>query len=489
MAAGRMSVYIGNMPRLPRLSRETIVPLIVACALFMQNVDSTVIATALPPIAAALHEDPLHLNLAITSYLLSLAIFIPLSGWTADRFGSRTVFRAAILVFTLGSVFCGMATNLWELVLARIVQGMGGAMMVPVGRLVLLRAVPKSDLVRAMSMLTVPALLGPIMGPPLGGFIVTYASWRWIFFINVPFGIIGMLLVNRFIAEVREETKAPLDMLGFALAGIGLATLMYGFEMAGRGMLGPAFATLLLASGVVLLGLYAFHARHAAAPIIDLGLMRIPSFRGSILGSGVFRIGIEGLPFLMPMLFQLGFGLSPFRSGLLSFSTYAGAMTMKAAATPIIRTLGFRTVLVGNCAICALFMLSYALFRPTTSHLAIFLALLAGGFFRSLQVTSTNTLVFADVPQALMSRATSFASMAQQLWMSLGVGFSALFLHVVQMAKGGPLAAPDFTPVFVINSVIILAAIVVFARLPADVGSELSGHRPAAPEPESRPAE
>jgi EmrB/QacA subfamily drug resistance transporter len=475
---------------MPALSRQTIVPLIVACALFMQNVDSTVIATALPPIAAALGEDPLRLNLAITSYLLSLAIFIPLSGWTADRFGARTVFRAAILVFTLGSIFCGTAMNLWELVLARIVQGMGGAMMVPVGRLVLLRAVPKSELVRAMSMLTVPALLGPIMGPPLGGLIVTYASWRWIFFINVPFGLLGMVLVTRFIADVREEASVPLDLRGFALAGVGLAALMYGFETAGRGMLGPEYAAMLLAGGAILLGLYAFHARSTTAPIIDLGLLRIASFRGAVLGSGVFRIGIEGLPFLMPMLFQLGFGLSPLHSGLLTFATYAGSMAMKASATPILRALGFRTVLVGNAAICSLFMLSYSLFRPSTPHFTIFLALLAGGFFRSLQVTSTNTLVFADVPPALMSRATSFASMAQQLWMSLGIGVSALLLHVVQGVEGGLLAASDFTPVFVINAVIVLSAMAVFARFPADVGAELSGHRPAATAvARSRPAE
>jgi len=470
------------------LSRGAIVPLIVACALFMQNVDSTVIATALPPIAAAFHEDPLRLNLAITSYLLSLAIFIPLSGWTADRFGARTVFRAAILVFTLGSVCCGGAMNLWELVLARIVQGMGGAMMVPVGRLVLLRAVPKSELVRAMSMLTVPALLGPVLGPPLGGFIVTYASWRWIFYINVPFGLLGMVLVGRFIADVREEARVPLDVVGFALAGVGLAAVMYGFETAGRGMLGPEFAAMLLAGGTVCLGLYAVHAKSAAAPIIDLRLMQIASFRGSILGSGVFRIGVEGLPFLMPMLLQVGFGLTPLNSGLLTFATYAGSMAMKASATPILRAFGFRTVLVGNVAICALFMLSYSLFRPTTPHVAIFLALLAGGFFRSLQVTSTNTLVFADVPPALMSRATSFASMAQQLWMSLGVGVSALLLHIVQGVKGGPLGSADFTPVFVINAAIALAAMAVFARLPADVGAELSGHRPA-PAASRRPAE
>ncbi|MGH7089708.1 MAG: MFS transporter, partial [Stellaceae bacterium] len=300
------------------LPRQTIVPLIVACALLMQNVDSTVIATAIPKIAEDLGVPALRLNLAITSYLLSLAIFIPLSGWTADRYGARTVFRAAILVFTLGSIACGISQSLTQLVLARIFQGMGGAMMVPVGRLVLLRAVPKAELVRAMSFLTVPALIGPILGPPLGGFIVTYWSWRWVFFINVPIGILGMALVSRYIENVREDRTPPLDKAGFLLAGSGLAAVMFGFETVGRGMLAPEIAASLLVAGAILLALYWLHARAAASPIIDLGLMRIATFRYSIVGSGVFRIGIEGLPFLMPMLLQVGFGLSPFQSGLLS---------------------------------------------------------------------------------------------------------------------------------------------------------------------------
>jgi EmrB/QacA subfamily drug resistance transporter len=471
------------------LSRQTIVPLIVAGALMIQNIDSTVIATAIPRIAAALSEDPLRLNLAITSYLLSLAIFIPLSGWTADRFGARTVFRGAILVFTLGSIACGLSFSLPELVMSRIVQGAGGAMMVPVGRLVLLRTVPKSELVRAMSFLTVPALLGPIMGPPLGGLIVTYASWRWIFFINVPLGILLMAFVSRFIANVRESDAPPLDAAGFVLAGLGLATLMYGFETAGRGMVGPEIAAVLLISGVVLLGFYGFHARTAAAPIIDLGLMRIPTFAASILGSGIFRIGIDGLPFLMPMLLQLGFGLSPLESGLLTFATYAGAMTMKASATPILKNFGFRQVLIGNAVICALFMAGYGLFRPSTPHVAIFIALLAGGFFRSLQVTSTNSLVFADVPPALMSRAAAFASMAQQLWMSLGIGVSALLLHVVDLVHGGAaLNAADFVPVFFINACIAVSSVLVFTRMAENAGVELSGHRrPAALAPARRP--
>ncbi|HXQ51921.1 MAG TPA: MFS transporter [Stellaceae bacterium] len=471
-------------------SRQTIVPLIVACSLFMQNLDSTVIATALPPIAASLHEDPLRLNLAITSYLLSLAIFIPLSGWTADRFGTRTLFRAAILMFTLGSILCGLAQNLPELVVARIAQGLGGAMMVPVGRLVLLRTVPKSDLIRAMSRLALPALIGPVMGPPLGGLIVTYASWRWIFFINVPFGLLGVVLVSRFIDEFREPAVSPLDLRGFVLLGAGLAAVMFGLETAGRGMLAPQTAAMLLAGGAVLVALYAFHARAVASPIIDLALMRIPTFSAAILGSGIYRVGIEGLPFLIPLLLQLGFGLSPLQSGILTFATYAGAMTMKASATPIIRTLGFRHVLVGNVVISALFMASYSLFRPTTPHLAIFAALLAGGFFRSLQVTSTNSLVFADVPPALMSRATSFASMAQQFWMTLAVGVSALLLNLVHVMRGGgALAAADFAPVFLINAVLSVMAIAVFVRLAPEAGAELSGHRAARLSSPGRPAE
>jgi EmrB/QacA subfamily drug resistance transporter len=436
-------------------------------------------------------EDPLRLNLAITAYLLSLAIFIPASGWTADRYGARTVFRAAIVVFTLGSVLCGAAQSLPELVAARIVQGMGGAMMVPVGRLVLLRTVPKAELVAAMSFLAIPALIGPVVGPPLGGLIVTYWSWRWIFLINVPVGLLGIGLVNHFIENIAESAPGPLDLRGFLLAGFGLAGLMYGLEAAGRAMLPAPIVAALIGGGLILLALYVFHARHTAQPIIDLSLLRIRTFTAALIGSAIFRTGIDGLPFLMPMLLQLGFGMNPLASGLLTFATYAGAMTMKATATPIIRALGFRQVLMANAAIAGLFMMSYGLFRPTTPHVAIFAALLAGGFFRSLQVTGTNTLVFADVPPAQMSRATSFASMAQQLSMSLGVGTSAMLLHVVHALRGGvALTYGDFVPVFFINGLIALGAILVFVPLPNAAGSELSGHRPAlAPSARHPPAE
>jgi EmrB/QacA subfamily drug resistance transporter len=473
---------------MPAETARRFVPLIVACALFMENLDSTVIATALPAIARSLDENPLRLNLAITSYLLSLAVFIPLSGWAADRFGARRVFRAAIVIFTLGSACCGAANTLPELVAARILQGLGGAMMVPVGRLVMLRSVAKSELVRAMSYLTVPALIGPVLGPPLGGFIVTYSSWRWIFFINLPIGLLGIALATVFIEDVKEGGEWPLDVRGFVSAGLGLAGLMFGFETAGRGVLPDAAVAALLAIGVISLALYVLHARVHAYPIIDLGLLRIPTFAAAIVGGSVFRIGIGALPFLLPLMLQLGFGLSPFASGLLTFASAAGALTMKITAAPIIRGLGFRRVLIGNAAVSALFLASYSLFTPWTSHWLIFLALLAGGFFRSLEFTGINTLAFADVPPALMSRATSFQSMAQQLSVSIGVGTGALLLHVTLVLNGhAALAAQDFAPAFLAVAAISLASILFFLQLAPQAGAEVSGHRRPPPAARQEP--
>ena len=467
------------MPAAPL--RQVLVPLIVACALFMENLDSTVIATALPAIARSLDEDPLRLNLAITSYLLSLAVFIPLSGWVADRYGARSVFRAAIVVFTLGSACCGAAQSLPELVAARILQGMGGAMMVPVGRLVMLRTVPKSELVRAMSFLTVPALIGPVLGPPLGGFIVTYSSWRWIFYINLPIGVLGIVLATLFIENVKESGDWPLDLRGFLLAGAGLAGLMFGFETAGRGVLPLPLVAALLAAGALSTVLYVLHSRVHSYPIIDLKLLRIPTFAAAVTGGSLFRIGIGALPFLLPLMLQLGFGLTPFASGLLTFASAAGAMTMKMTAAPIIRTFGFRRVLLGNAVISCVFVMSYALFTPTTPHWLILAAFLAGGFFRSLQFTSTNTLIFADVPPPLMSRATSFQSMAQQLSVSIGVGIGALLLHVTLLLHGrSELQAGDFSGAFLAVALISLSSILFYLPLAREAGAEMSGHREVA---------
>lgn len=462
------------------LSRSSLVPFVVACAMFMQNLDSTVIATALPTIARSLGESPLRLNVAITCYLLSLAVFIPISGWTADRFGARRVFSFAIVVFTLGSIGCGVSNSLSALVAARILQGMGGALMVPVGRLVLLRTVPKSDLVRAMSFVSVPALIGPVMGPPVGGFIVTYASWRWIFFINIPIGILGIILVNLLVGDLKETGRRPLDRGGFMLTGIGLASLAFGFENVGRGALPTAAVIGLFALGAICLTLYVRHARRVSHPIIDLTLFSIPTYASASVGGFLFRMGLGALPFLLPLMLQVGFGLSALHSGLLTFASAAGAMLMKTSAVRILRTFGFRIVLVGDAVISAGFLFGYSLFRPDTPHFVIFVALLIGGFFRSLQMTSINTLGYADVPPAMLSRATSLSSMAQQLSQTAGVATAALMLHTVLTLRGGTsLVAGDFYPVFVGVAMISLLSVPFFLKMSPDAGAEVSGRAPA----------
>jgi EmrB/QacA subfamily drug resistance transporter len=460
---------------LTKLPREALVPMIVACGLFMENLDSTVLATAIPAIATDIGVNPLRLNLAITSYLLSLAVFIPISGWVADRFGARTVFRAAIVVFVCGSILCGFSTSLWNFVLFRILQGMGGAMMVPVGRLVLLRSVPRADLVRAMAFLTVPALLGPMLGPPVGGFITTYADWRWIFWINVPIGALGVVLVTLFIEQTREPHVPSLDFRGFLMTAVGLAGLIFGFESAGRGLLSNVVVVALLGVGAAAIILYLFHARRVAAPVVDLGLLRIRTFRASIMGGFMFRIGIGALPFLLPLLLQIGFGLNPFHSGLLTFASAAGSMTMKMTAGPILKRLGFKRVLIANALVSAVFVAACALFRASTPVALIFGVLLFGGFFRSLQFTSINTIAYAEIPPERMSRATSFSSMMQQLSLSVGVGMAALLLHVTMVVDGRQdLLAGDFWPAFCVAAGIAALSALVYVSLPSNAGEEMA---------------
>ena len=292
-----------------------LLPLIVACALFMENLDSTVLSTALPAIAADFGTSPIHLKLALTSYLLAIAVFIPASGWLADRHGARTIFRLAIVVFTLGSIACGLSSSLPEIVAARIVQGIGGAMMVPVGRLVILRSVARHELVASLAWLTVPALIGPVVGPPLGGFITTYFAWRWIFWINVPVGVLGLVLATLYIPDIRGDQRVGFDALGFVLAAFGLAFFMTGSTTLGLGLLPMPMVLGLLFSGVALLGAYVAHSRRASEPIIDLTLLAIPTFRTSMLGSLLFRLGVGATPFLLPLLLQIGFGMSPFAVG------------------------------------------------------------------------------------------------------------------------------------------------------------------------------
>ncbi|NKF21242.1 MFS transporter [Solimonas marina] len=465
------------MPSLPSRLQTRVVPLIVACALFMENLDSTIIATALPEIARAMHEDPLHLSLAITTYLLSLAVCIPVSGWVADRYGAKRVFRAAIIVFTLGSVCCGLSQSMPQLVAARILQGMGGAMMVPVGRLVVLRVIPKSQLVAAMSWLTVPALLGPILGPPVGGLIVTYASWRWIFFINLPIGMLGFWLVTRYIDDTPPQHGKALDFGGWLVVGSGLALLVMAFEMLGKNLVPNAVLYAMIGGGLLLLALYVPLSKRREQPILDLRLLRIPTFRVSVGGGSLYRAGIGAYTLLMPLMLQLGFGYSPAASGATTFVSALGAMAMKTTAPRIVRRFGFRPLLIGNALVSAVFLVGCAQFGAATPQAMMLGWLLTYGFVRSLQFTCINTLGYADVSEAQMSRATSFSSTAQQLSLSIGVGIGAQLLNSARALRGGEtLAASDFHVAFYVIAALTAISALLFRRLSTDAGSAVSGH-------------
>ncbi len=463
---------------------------IIATALFMENMDGTVISTSLPAIALDLHQDPIVLKLALTSYLMTLAVFIPASGWVADRFGARTVFCSAIVVFTLGSILCGASSSLETLIAARVFQGFGGAMMVPVGRLVLLRTVAKSDLVDALAYLTVPALLGPVAGPPLGGFITTYFNWRWIFWINVPIGVLGVLLSLRFIANLREEEVPRFDFRGFVLSGLGLLGLISGLSVIGRGMAPGWEVAMQIAISLALLAAYVRHAGANEDAILDLELLEIPTFFAGVVGGLIFRIGIGALPFLLPLLLQIGFGLTPFESGSLTFATAVGAMAMKFTASTALRWFGFRRTLIINALISGAFMASYALFTPSTPHWLIFLALLSGGFFRSLEFTALNAISYADIDPPRMSRATSFASVSQQMSGALGVAVAAVFIQVIQAGFGDQtLYARDLSTAFVLVAVVSTLSALIFIGLKPDAGAALAGKAPAPEEGATAAAE
>jgi EmrB/QacA subfamily drug resistance transporter len=455
-----------------------IVPLIVAAALFMETLDMTVIATALPAIAHALKVNPLHLSLAITSYLLGLAAFIPLSGWMADRYGARHVFRAAIVVFTLGSILCGVSRSMFELVGARLIQGAGGAMMVPVGRLALLRTVPKSELVSAMTYVTVPALLGPVLGPPLGGFIVTYSSWRWIFFINVPVGLLGIALVSRYIENFRASTPPRLDLYGWILSALGLACLLFGLETVGRGLLPQPLVVTLIAGGVACFVLYVMHARRTSQPVLDFTLLKLDTFRASLAGGFLVRTSIGALPFLVPLLLQLGMGYAPHHAGLVLLTGALGAIAVKPFASALLRRYGFKRLLIANSVLSALTISALALVGTATPALVIMLILLVSGFFRSLQMTAVNSMGYADVPPKALSQATSLAAVAQQFAMCVGVGVAALVLHVALHARAGEsVTADDFAPAFLAIALLTALSSLVFLPLKRDAGQAVSGHR------------
>ncbi|WP_205318441.1 MFS transporter [Klebsiella pneumoniae] len=404
--------------------------LLVAGAFFMEFLDGTVIATALPDMARDFGVTAVELNIGISAYLITLAVLIPASGWIADRFGARAIFTLALAIFTLASVFCGLSTEVHIFVAMRILQGVGGALMVPVGRLAVLRTTPKHQLIKAIATLTWPALVAPIIGPPLGGFITRYASWHWIFFINVPLGLAAIILSLRIIPDIRETERRSFDLSGFITTSVAMVSLVTAMERLGdrQPQIWPTLALAALGFGCLLYSIR--HFRRAVAPMVRLDALQVPTFRVTMYGGSLFRASISAVPFLLPLLFQVGFGMDPFHSGLLVLAVFVGNLTIKPATTPLIRWLGFRRLLLINGALNVCSLLACALLTPQTPVWAIMLILYLGGVFRSIQFTGVSTLAFADVPAAQMSDANTLFSTASQLAVGLGITLGAIGIRL-----------------------------------------------------------
>jgi EmrB/QacA subfamily drug resistance transporter len=453
---------------------------IVACAFFMETLDSTVIVTALPRMAEAFHTDVVSLSLGLTAYVLTLAIVIPASGWFADRFGTRNVFCAAIAVFTLASILCGLCDTTGEFVAARILQGIGGAMMSPVGRLVALRSTSRTNLVRVMNFVTMPGLIGPVIGPPVGGFITTYLSWRYIFFLNVPVGILGMALVWRLIGNYRAERR-PFDAAGFVVNGVALASLIYGMNLLSER--GAERSGAVLAALGILLGVAAvYHALRGRHPLVELSAFRARTFNVANTGGSFFRLAIAAPAFVMPLLFQIGLGMSAFVSGLLLLFHAAGDLGAKLITTQAIRRHGFRSVLIWTSILFALTTAACAGFTRATPLYVILPILFVSGVCRSLQMTAQNTFQFAEIGPEAVTSASTLSSVLLQVVRAIGIAASALLLNVAATLRGAPaVSLPDFHLAFVAISAVALLSLIWYWPLEHGSGAELSGHRAKTP--------
>ena len=436
--------------------------------------DSTVIATSLAAIAADIGTDPISLKLALTAYLVALAIFIPISSWMADRFGARNVFRVAMLVFVLGSISCAFANSLTAFVGARFLQGMGGALMTPVARLVLVRSTPRHDLVNAMAWLTIPGLVGPIVGPPFGGFLTTYLSWHWIFLINVPIGILGIALVSRFLPETMRNAPRQIDFKGFALAGPAFALFAFGTSVISLPALPPLVGVLATALGIGLGYLYARHALSTDNPLFDLRLLRFPFFRSAVVAGTFFRLGQGATPFLFPLMLQLSFGYTPFESGMITFASAIGAIVAKFMANGVFIRFGFRTSLVVSTGIAALGLLAMGLYTPETAVPLIIGILVFVGFWQSIFWTGSNAFVFADIEDKDAGQANVISQVSTQLSIALGVALGGGMLEMSNAMRGGELVLADFHLAFFVLAAICLVSTIMFARLPANAGYQLT---------------
>lgn len=459
------------------MSNTRIVPFVVASAFFMQNLDGAIINSSLPQMAQAFGTDATQLSVGVTAYVLSLAAFVPLSGWLADRLGARSVFAWAIVVFTLASVACGLSQNLWTFVLARAVQGIGGALMTPVGRMVVLRSAAKSELLRATAMITWPALTAPVIGPALGGLITSSIGWRWNFLLNLPLGLVGVGLVLAFVPNLRSEGRKRLDWPGFILTAASLTALVYGLERFAHAT-GPAALPLALILGGLAIGALAWrHLSRAEHPLLDLSAFKVPTFAITSLGAGtLFRMGISATPFLLPLLFQVAFGLSAWQAGMLILVYFAGNLAMKPATSPLLRRFGFRPVLVVNGALSGLSIAGMGLLSAATPYALSLPLLFVAGLTRSMQFTALNTLAFADVPDARRGSATTLSSMLTQVAVCLGVAAAAALLNASQAVRGADgLALADFRLAFFVVGLVGAASAVWFLRLERDAGWEVSG--------------
>ena len=465
-------------PRSGLLSR--LIPLILAVALFMENMDATVIATSLPAIAADIGTTPVALKLAFTAYFVALAIFIPISAWLADKFGAKTVFRAAILVFIAGSITCAFSGSLPEFIIARFLKGMGGAMMSPLARLILLRTTERKDLVNAMAWLTIPALIGPTLGPPVGGFLTTFLSWHWIFIINVPIGLAGVVLITKYLPHVESATQRPMDFPGFFLSAIAFSGIVFGLSLLSMPVLPLWVALVSTGVGIIAAIIYVPYALRIEHPLLDPRLFVHPSYRAVIAGTSLFLIGAGATPFLLPLMLQVGFGYSPFESGMITFVGAIGALCMKFIAKPIYQRIGFRTALMTAGVLSALGLTIKGTFVPETPIIVMMVVIFVVGIVRSLYFTGQNALAFADIDEDEAGPATAIHAVMRPIATALAVATAGGVLEVSSHLRGQPLGVDDFHTAFFVIAAISLLAIVPYLRLEKEAGSDISGQRTAS---------
>lgn len=446
----------------------------------MENLDATIITPALPSMARSFAAAPVDLNIGVSAYMLTLGVLIPASGWIAERFGARRVFVSAIALFTLASLLCSLAADLPQFLLARIAQGVGGALMVPVGRLTVLRTTPKERLVTAIATLTWPALVAPVLGPPLGGWIAEHADWRWIFWLNLPLGVIALLLALKLVPGGKSDRPQPFDWAGFALTGGGLLAIMVAIEEIGRPVVNWPVTAIGAVLGAVLVLLALRHMRRADAPMMRIDAMRLPTFAVTILGGSLFRMGVSAVPFLLPLMLQIGLGWSATDAGLMLMAVFAGNLVMKPMTTAIMRRLGFRRVLVGNGLLNAACIAACALIGPGVPLPAIALVLFLGGMTRSMQFTASNTIAFADVPEAEMNDANTLFSTALQLAMGLGIALGAIAWRLGEKLVDAPADAP-FRIAFLLVAAVSAIGVIDSVRLAPDAGGTVLAGRRKSP--------